>query len=354
MRVNSYFINAALIAVVSALSLGITQDCFAAGKRQTEAYIQVPMPEGFRVEATEFDGPVFADQNGRTLYRWAFKGLRVGNTGDPEGQSNCTDIKTTENTGYMSPYPGGFTLPDLEERPSCVQKWPPVKAAADAKPVGKWTIIARKDGISQWAYDGAALYTSVLDHQPGDVIGGDSYEHRGDFPALRQPVGPPPDLPPGFSVSTTPAGRLLQTDRNFSVYASDQDRPNKSNCDAVCVQTWSPMLAPETARPRGEWSIVERAPGYKQWAFRKRPLYRYNLDKRARGMLGSDVPGWHNVYTQLAPPPPAEFTVQDTPSGQVLADHRGMTIYGYSCGDDSLDQRKGLVGLFEGKSACGS
>jgi hypothetical protein len=41
---------------------------------------------------------------------------------------------------------------------------------------------------------------------------------------------------------------------------------------------------------------------------------------------------------QEAPPPPEEFTVQDTPSGQVLADARGRTLYSYTCGDDAPDQ----------------
>src|SRR5262249_32615762 len=68
------------------------------------------------------------------------------------------------------------------------------------------------------------------------------------------------------------------------------------------------------------------------------PLYRFRLDGDAHRFKGSDVPGWHNVYTQHAPAPPAEFTVQDTSAGQVLADRHGMTIYTYFCGDDGLDQ----------------
>src|SRR5690606_26014531 len=54
--------------------------------------------------------------------------------------------------------------------------------------------------------------------------------------------------------------------------------------------------------------------------------------------VGSDVPGWSNVFVQRAPEPPASFTAQDTFQGQVLADSRGMTIYTYVCGDDSIDQ----------------
>jgi predicted lipoprotein with Yx(FWY)xxD motif len=178
----------------------------------------------------------------------------------------------------------------------------------------------------------------VLDRAPGDVLGGQSYEHEGDMPAVRHPIGPPADVPPGFQVSTTVVGRLLQTERGFSVYTSDADRPGKSNCDASCAKTWVPMVAPASVRPHGDWTIIERSPGYQQWAFRGKPLYRYALDSWARSLEGSDVPGWHNVYTQRAPAPPAEFTVQDTSAGQVLADPHGMTIYTYSCGDDAVDQ----------------
>ena len=325
-------------AAIGLLAWTVAPLALSAAQRHTEPYVHVPMPPHFRVEATELDGPVFADPRGRTLYTWPFKIMRVGNTGDPKGQSHCFAEKTTESSGYMSPYPGGLQLPELDTRPSCVQIWPPVVAAAGAKPVGKWTIITRKDGGRQWAYDGLPVYTSALDRRPGDVLGSDSYKHDGDAPAMRQPVGPPADVPPGFGVSTTVVGRLLQNERGFSIYSSDADPPGKSGCDAVCTQMWMPMLAPASVRPHGDWTIIERTPGYWQWVFRGKPLYRYALDARARSLQGSDVPGWHNVYTQRAPPPPAEFTVQDTTAGQVLADAHGMTIYAYNCGDDALDQ----------------
>ena len=304
----------------------------------TEAYVIVPLPPHFRVQSTELEGPVFADAQGKTLYRWPFKNLRVGTTGDPKGESNCTQQKTTVNAGYMSPYPGGFTLPDLDRRLSCAEAWPPARAEVNAKPIGKWTLITRKDGKQQWAYDGFALYTSVLDKRPGDVLGGDTFDHRGDDPAMRLPVQPPPDLPPGFNVGSDRVGRMLLDGRKFSIYASDADTPGRSHCDTHCAETWIPMRAPASARPHGDWTIFERSPGERQWAFRQKPLYRYALDTYAFSLQGSDEPGWHNVYTQLAPPPPEGFTVQNTTSGQVIADPKGKTIYLYSCGDDAVDQ----------------
>ena len=122
----------------------------------------------------------FADASGRTLYKWPLKGLRNGDVGDRKNAaSNCTSEVYTVNSGLMSPYPPGFTLPDAATRKSCAEVWPAVLAGPDAKPVGKWTIIERKDGGKQWAYDGYPIYISTLDQQPGDVIGGSSRRARG-------------------------------------------------------------------------------------------------------------------------------------------------------------------------------
>lgn len=303
-----------------------------------EHYIEIPMPPGFHVESTELEGPVFADANGRTIYTWPSHRLRNGYSGETQGNPACYDEVLTVTAGLMSPYPPGILLPELDSRPSCTDLWPPVYADDDAEEVGKWSVVMRKDGTRQWAFDEQPLYTSVLDHKPGDTLGGTTRRYGGDSPANRVPLGPPPKVPPGFAVKTTTVGRLLTTDKNFSVYTFEADTAELSMCDEVCARTWHPVLAPALVRPQGEWSTVERSPGVRQWVFRGKPLYTYVLDQRSWSLEGSDVAGWDNVYTQLAPPPPDVFTVQDTLIGEVLADARGMTIYTYVCGDDSADQ----------------
>lgn len=303
-----------------------------------ESWIGTATPSGIRVEPTELEGPVYADAAGKTLYRWPQKNLRNGNAGDPTGTSFCTDVPTKVNAGLMSPYPSGLVLPDAESRPACTTEWPPAIVASGAQPVGRWTIIQRKDGARQWAYDGSPLYTSRLDQLPGDVYGGSARYSGGDGPATREPIGPPPDVPPGFRVKTTAAGRLLVTDREHSVYVSDGDKPDSSACEGECAKIWLPLEAPASGRPHGEWTAFQRADGTMQWAYRHRALYRYALERHAYSLVGSDNPGWHNVYTQRAPDPPRNFTVQDTTAGQVLADARGMTVYVFGCGDDAEDQ----------------
>ncbi len=334
----------ALISIVAAACIA-AGGAYGASSREAqgrEDYVRDPMPPGFQVISSEVDGPVFADASGRALYSWPVGSQRNGNAGEQKGKPTCDNTRYTENAGLMSPYPGGLTLPEVETRPSCLDLWPAVYATAEDKAVGKWTVVDRPDGKKQWAYDGFALYRSVLDKEPGDVLGGIARGGRGgggDGGTRRVPITPAANVPSGVSVINTNTGRMLVTsDTKFSLYAWDKDGPNKSNCDAVCLESWKPVLAPQTAIAPGEWSIIERSPGVKQWTFRKRPLYTRIDDKRPRSQEGSDMPGWHNVYAQQAPKPPASFTSRDTTSGVVLADSNGKTIYTYTCIDDALDQ----------------
>lgn len=54
---------------------------------------------------------------------------------------------------------------------ACAKNWPPVKAAADAKAEGDYTVVERDDGTKQWAYKGQPLYTFAKDGKPGDRTG---------------------------------------------------------------------------------------------------------------------------------------------------------------------------------------
>ena len=304
-----------------------------------EGYVQEPLPPGISVQHTDVDGPVYVDANGMTLYSWPLNNLRNGNAGDRKNEpSSCTDTKARVTTGLMSPYPGGLVLPDLDIRPTCTQAWPPLLADDGAAPVGKWTIIPRTDGTKQWAFEGFPVYRSSLDTKPGHVNGASRRWNRGDSGSHREPIGPTPDAPPAFVVRTVATGRMLTTDLGLSVYAWDGDAPNRSNCQAACLKQWRPVAAPQAAQTKGDWGIIERSPGIKQWTFRGRPLYTRIAESRFRSLEGSDFAGWHNVYTQENPAMPAEFTIQDTRVGEVIADKAGKTIYLYRCGDDAQDQ----------------
>lgn len=326
------------VPVISLFVLGALSTAGQTAEAVKEDYIRDPMPPGFQVIISELEGPMFADANGRTLYKWPKDALRNGDAGEIEGKPTCEDHVYRENAGLMSPYPAGLELPEADTRPSCTQMWPPVFASADAKPVGKWTIVDRTDGKKQWAYDKWSLYTSVLDKKPGDAIGGSSMFKLSEGGAIRVPVSPEPNVPSQFKVVSTMKGRLVVLDEGKSIYTFSGDKRNKSACQNECLETFSPVLAADYARPVGEWTTFERAPGIKQWSFRGRPVYTHPNDAKGGSQDGSDIPGWENVYTQHTPPPPKGFVLKDTMIGVVLGDSNGKTIYRYTCTDDALDQ----------------
>ena len=334
--------SAALVTTAVAVAAPVKDAMYwqAADSTEQEAYIEEEVPPGIQVVPTPLEGPVYADADGRTLYSWPLIALRNGSTGDrSDGPSNCTDEVLRIEVGFMSPYPSGLLLPYADQNISCSRIWPPALAPDGAEEVGKWTLVEREDGSLQWAYDGYPLYTSHLDKKPGDVLGGTRISSGGDGGVVRVPVSPPPPVPSGFQVVSSTTGRLLVNADGYSVYKWDGDEHNISNCVGECLDYWTPVRAPQVARSSDGWAVVKHPSGINQWAFRGSPLYTYNYDTRGRSFSGSDVPGWHNVYTQRAVTPPGEFTVQDAAfGGQVLADARGRTIYLYNCHADSITQ----------------
>lgn len=303
---------------------------YATAEDPVEAYVAEPVPPGIHVEQTEMSGPVYADSRGRTLYRWAAQYVGAKHI------ETCDD----ERVGVSSSYPGGDrnangeifypegVLPEANKRPTCAQVWPPVPAPADAVAVGRWTVFVRPDGFRQWALDGYPLYTSVLDHQSGDVNGGTVGYMHGDY--ARFPVGPPPEVPPGFAVISSPLGRLLVT-TDSAVFVSDYDTPQHSNCNTNCSKIWVPLIAAQLERAQGNWSFAKRGQGIKQWAYNGKPLYTFSMDEHRFGLAGTAVAGWHPVILKPPPRPPSWVTVQDTPVGLVMADAHGMALYMYNC-----------------------
>lgn len=53
----------------------------------------------------------------------------------------------------------------------CATAWPPLAAAAGAKPEGDLTLVTRDDGSMQWAHKGKPLYLYKADTKPSDKTG---------------------------------------------------------------------------------------------------------------------------------------------------------------------------------------
>jgi predicted lipoprotein with Yx(FWY)xxD motif len=96
-----------------------------------------------------------------------------------------------------------------------------------------------------------------------------------------------PSSPAGASLSGSPAaGRPL--------YTYDKDTAGTSACTGPCVASWPPLTADAQAKAAGEWTVIDRPDGGKQWAFKGKPVYGFFRDTPGAPAGGDNkVPGWH-------------------------------------------------------------
>lgn len=230
------------------------------------------------------DGWVFNDLRGMTLYTFD------RDEGTP-GKSSC----------------------NLE----CATVWPPYAPPADAKPVGEWSIIKRDDGSSQWAFRGRPLYLYAADVVAGGVFG-DGVE------TLWHVAFKPIPVPREAGIGPTVLGQILTDNRGRTLYTTAKD------CERQCLRTWEPLAAPALVHAFGDWSVVVRDNGLRQWAYKGKALYRKPAtDIRPGEISGHELAGWTVALLEPAPPLPPWATVQPSDAGELIANADGMTVYSH-------------------------
>jgi predicted lipoprotein with Yx(FWY)xxD motif len=82
-------------------------------------------------------------------------------------------------------------------------------------------------------------------------------------------------------VGDTSKGKALLNDKGMTLYVFDKDKdvPGKSACNGPCAENWPVLLASDSDKASGDWSIVARDDGKKMWAYKGRPLYTWKSDK---------------------------------------------------------------------------
>ncbi len=102
------------------------------------------------------------------------------------------------------------------------------------------------------------------------------------------------EMPPAVNNDNVMVGMS----NRLTVYYSDHDAEGKSHCvSAECLHAWPPVYARASDRARGDFSIVERSDGRRQWALMGKPLYYSSADQRPGDVLGEGAEAgvWH-VY----------------------------------------------------------
>lgn len=296
---------------------------FSAG---TAAAADVPMttPQGITIIEVMRELPISqpeilwlrpGDANGRTLFTYSE---------DKAGVSNCFD--------------------------SCADEFPPLAAPRKAKASGDWSLVKRKDGIRQWAYQSRPLYTWTKEEVPGEVATNVGLTETAGAKFAEDEVVAGELMPPtGWQVARfDPAATMVLPDSVdvrivqavHAVVLTDADgmtlyvdargsKPGKYACgEPGCDTRWSPLAAPALAfKGLGDFSVTTRDDGMKQWAYKGEPLYRYDHDELPGDAHGDGVDYRTAAVVTVNYKPPDVSSVFLNGYGSALT-LNGMTLYG--------------------------
>ena len=100
------------------------------------------------------------------------------------------------------------------------------------------------------------------------------------------------------SAPTRMAGGMLVGPNGMTLYTFDRDPvgAGKSVCNGPCAVNWPPLMASATDKASGDYSIITRDDGGRQWAMKGKPLYYWKNDAKAGDKTGDGVQNvWHIV-----------------------------------------------------------
>jgi|SRR5579864_909043 len=101
------------------------------------------------------------------------------------------------------------------------------------------------------------------------------------------------------SMSGAPAkndGGTLVNSAGMTLYTFDKDPMGggKSVCNGQCAINWPPLMAEGSASASGDYAVVARDDGSKQWAYKGKPLYLWIKDQKPGDKTGDGVNNvWH-------------------------------------------------------------
>jgi len=93
------------------------------------------------------------------------------------------------------------------------------------------------------------------------------------------------------SMSNAPAkvaDGVLTGPNGMTLYTFDKDvaGSSKSVCNGPCATNWPPLMATETDQPSGDFTVITRDDGRKQWAFKGKPLHFWSKDSKPGDKTG--------------------------------------------------------------------
>lgn len=93
---------------------------------------------------------------------------------------------------------------------------------------------------------------------------------------------------------------MLVGPNGMTLYTLDRDAmgSGKSMCNGPCAANWPPLMAAGDMMGMGDYSVISRDDGAKQWAYKGRPLYYWSKDSKPGDKTGD---GFNNVWHIVKP-----------------------------------------------------
>lgn len=169
----------------------------------------------------------------------------------------------------------------------CAENWPPLLSSRlPSLPEGlggTLSLITRKDGARQVAYNGAPLYYWKRDQSAGDALGqglGNVWFAANVAPTVR--VVQDPKL-----------GEVLAGPQGLTLYTFKKDTPDMSACEDKCAEHWPPLLVSRAPRDLpalpGTFGVLTRKDGSLQVTYNGAPLYSWQRDAKPGDTLGQGL-----------------------------------------------------------------
>lgn len=94
------------------------------------------------------------------------------------------------------------------------------------------------------------------------------------------------------------ADGVLVGPNDMTLYTFDKDSGGKSLCNGPCAANWPPLMAADTDMASGDYTIITRDNGAKQWALKGKPLYYWVKDSKPGDKTGD---GFNKVWQTARP-----------------------------------------------------
>ena len=220
----------------------------------------------------------------------------------------------------------------------CAAEFVPFIPDVAAKSEGDFAIVARRDGVRQWAYQGKPLYR-YSGKDPGGEPVGQRFQLKEDptwtdpasviyspkkgwrrasfTPEKSMPMPPDVDL---AALAVANGFAFVKSSTQMTIYAAPASHK--------LSREWRPLRASALALPAGDFSVVKRSDdGSRQWVYKQEPLYTYDGDLAPGEVAGLLADKEAHVALGYRNYMPAEVTIGHYLRGPLLTTSNGQTLY---------------------------